>query len=150
MDGWFGRGRCVQGMKSVRVTTLAGSGVRSSEDGIGTAGSFDDPSTLSFDVVSGGLVIGEEQEGRIRYILPATEEKKLALKRALDTALVESGSIPIPPLVFLIFDYAAPNSTPASCVCGFDSIPPIPVFLIALVLCFVLKTENCGDVQMRC
>jgi sugar lactone lactonase YvrE len=59
------------------VSTFAGSGVKSSVDGIGTAATFNEPSGLAIDS-AGNFYVGETVGQKIRKITPSGEVTTLA------------------------------------------------------------------------
>ncbi len=86
------------------VTTIAGSGLRKSTDGIGTAASFHTPNSICYSEATDSLLITEYSSHRIRCVLPATTKRK-ALLQSVTSALLESGALPIQPLISIIHDY---------------------------------------------
>ncbi len=56
-------------------------------------------------------MIAESRAIRIRCMSPASEQWKSDLNYLLACALIESGSLPLQPLVSIIFGYATGDST---------------------------------------
>ncbi len=100
-------------MESVVVTTVAGNGDRACIDGFGTHATFSDIEGMRYCGVSDSLLVAESglYSHRIRRIYPVTERRKTALKHALNSALNESGALPVHSLILIIFDFAIGEGT---------------------------------------
>ncbi len=91
----------------VVVSTVAGCDDYS-VDGIGTAAGFGEP---NYCAVSGDvLLIAETGPHRIRRMFPVAESRNSALNRTLISALIESGALPLHPLISIIYDFTIGNS----------------------------------------
>ncbi len=93
-------------MSQIVVTTLAGSGEQRSTNGFGTAASLHAPTAICYCATDDSLLITEAGSHRIRRVFPATEQRKSALNRILRAVLIESGALPVQPLLSIIFDFA--------------------------------------------
>ncbi len=98
-------------MKSVFVTTVAGSGEQKCVDGIGTAAALCSPEGICYSPADDALFIAERSSHRVRRLFPVTESRKTGLDRSLTAVLIETNALPVRPIVSMIVAYAIANST---------------------------------------
>ncbi len=98
-------------MESVEVTFLAGSGVKGSKDAAGTAAEINGCEGMCYSAATELLVLTEPNPSRIRCMFPVTQKRRSELEAALNSALYENGTIPIHPLISIIFDFAIGDRT---------------------------------------
>ncbi len=102
---------CSVRMESVLVTTIAGSGDGMSEDGVGTTASVCRAEGIWYSDATGLLLVTETYSHRVRCVYPASEQRVCAVTRALTSVLVESGAMPVVPLISIMCDYVRSDST---------------------------------------
>ncbi len=100
-------------MDSIQVTTIAGTNKKGSPsvDGIGENASFQAMKAICYSEWNGGVLIAEEDSNLIRCLYPGSDKRKAVFTLALSSTLIESGALPIKPLISIILDFAFASST---------------------------------------
>ncbi len=108
-------------MESVVVATLAGSGEYGSTDGPGMDATFREPCGVCYSKFDRSLLVADQYAHHIRRVsLVPSDELKTRLKHVLVFVLLESGALPVHPLLSVIAEFAIENSMYAR------SMPRVP------------------------
>ncbi len=96
---------------------VAGNVLSACIDGIGVAASFNPPRGICYSTALDVLLIAEAGPTRcaVRRLLPGSAKRKAEIDRTLTSVLVESGALPIQPLIPIVRDFALPTSTVRAC-----------------------------------
>ncbi len=95
----------------VQVTTVAGSQISKIKDGIGTAAAFALPEGICYSPIDDSLLITDGDAHVIRRMFPTTPHSRSELHKLLNSLLLETGALPVQPLISIVFNFAVANST---------------------------------------
>ncbi len=99
-------------MEAITVTTIAGSGGREGwVDGKAVLAAFSGLRGICYSEAQSALLIADGDANRIRCVRGFSEKKKSDLNQAISYALIETGALPVDPLITLIFEFAVPLCT---------------------------------------
>ncbi len=92
---------------------VAGNELSTCIDGIGVAASFNPPRGICYSAAEDVLLIAEAGPVHcaVRRMLPGGTQRKAEMDRTLTSVLVESGALPIQPVISIIRDFAIADST---------------------------------------
>lgn len=67
--------------------------------------------SVVYSAADESLVLVEADLNRISRVYSTTDARKTGLRTALHSVLVESGALPVTPLILIIFDFVIGDST---------------------------------------